>query len=262
MKKKFLFSALFWSSIMIVGQVFGMMFALGKNYISDPNFLDTFMSEDIMELMTSFTNPMLIGGTIAVLLAVIIRVSTIQNDKKTWGEKLKNYLSLHPLDNGIEYVQYFCLGITINIVLSLLLTWIYTIFNWEDSAANLFTNSTLTLLCVSFLVPIAEEILYRNRIYISLKNLCPKYANFIQALLFGIAHGNPIQCLYTFGFGYLFGILNDKNKSLYPSICIHCGINFFAGIAILFPGKELYLSILILFSIPMIVKWIKNKEIK
>lgn len=262
MKKKFLLSALFWSIIMVIGQIFGMSFAMIQYYIENPKFLDEFMTADVISLVSQFTNSMLIGGTIAVLIAVIIRVSAIKNDKKTWTQKLRDYLSLHPLQKKTDYVQFFCFGILINIVLSLILTWIYSMFSLEDNTANLFSSSILTLICVSFLVPIAEEILYRNRIYISLKNLCPKYANVIQALIFGISHGNLIQGLYTFGFGYIFGIVDDKNKSLLPSICIHCGINFYAGITILSPGAEKYLIVLGLLGIPKIISWIKNKEIK
>lgn len=261
MKKKFFFTAIFWSMIMVIGQIFGAVFAIFKMAFTNPNFMEDFMNLDTMELVSQISNPMLIGGVLTVLVAIIIRISTIKNENKTWTQKCKDYLNLNPLKNGMEYVRYFCVGITINVVLSLILTGLYELLNLEDSTEFMFDSGWLMLLLVSFLVPIMEEILYRNRIYIAFKNLTPKKANFWQALFFGLAHGNIIQGLYTFGFGLMFGKINDRNNSLLPSICIHCGINFYAGITMFSPGSEIYLIPFIIFAVPKILEWVKERKL-
>lgn len=260
MKKKFIFSAILWSLVMVIGQIFGCIFAIIKMAFTMPNFEEYFTTADIFELIAELSNPMLIGGTIAVFLAVIIRVSMIDNPNKTWGQKCKDFLNLVPLKNGMEYVRYFCIGIAINVLLSLILTGLYELLEIEESIEYMFKPNILMLILVSFLVPIGEEIIYRNRIYISLKNATPKHANWIQALIFGIQHGNVIQGIYTFLFGIIFGKTNDKNKSLLPSICIHCGINFYAGITMFSPGSEIYLIPFIIFAIPKFLEWIKEKK--
>ena len=261
MKKKFFFVALFWSMIMVVGQLFGAIYAILEMAFTNPNFMEDFMKMDTFELISQISNPMLIGGVIAVLITVIIRISTIKNENKTWTQKCKDYLNLKPLKNGMEYVRYFCVGISINVFLSLILTGLYKWLELEDDTAYMFDSGWIMLLLVSFLVPIMEEILYRNRIYIAFKNLSPKRANFWQALFFGIAHGNIIQGLYTFLFGIMFGKINDRNNSLLPSICIHCGINFFAGITMFSPGSEIYLIPFIIFAIPKFLEWIQYKKL-
>jgi len=261
MKRKFFFTALFWPMLMVVGQMAGAIFAILQMALTNPNFMDDFMNMDTMELVAQISNPMLLGGVFTVLIAVLIRVSTIKNENKTWFQKCKDYLNLNPLKNKMEYIRYFCVGIAINVILSLILTWLYELFNLEDTTELMFDSGILMLFLVAFFVPIMEEILYRNRTYIAFKNLTPKRANFWQSLFFGIAHGNLIQGLYTFCFGLMFGKINDRNHSLLPSICIHCGINFYAAVTMFTPGSQIYLIPFIIFALPKFLEWIKEKKL-
>ncbi len=260
MKKKFLFSAFGWFMTMVIGQIIGAIIGIIYQAATVPNWLEMLMTEeDIMKVVSGITNPMLLGGVIAVFVVVLIAASKIDNEEKTYGQKLKDYLNLHPLENPFSYVSYFCMGIGINIILSLALTWIYELLNLTDDA-TMFSQDVLMIVCVALLVPIAEEIVYRNRIYINFKNIKHKSANFWQSLLFGLSHGMPIQVLYTFGFGLVFGKINDREKSLLPSICLHCGINFFAAIAMFSPGAEMYLIPFTLLAIPQVIKLLKRER--
>lgn len=260
MKKKFLFSAFGWFMTMVIGQIIGCTIGIAYKLITNPNWLETLLTEeDIMKVVSDITNPMLIGGALAVFIVTLIAVSKIDNNEKTYGQKLRDYLNLHPLDNAFSYISYFCMGIGINILLSLLLTWIYEMLNLTDDT-SMFSQDVLMILSVALLVPIAEEIVYRNRIYINFKNIKHKTANFWQALLFGLSHGMPVQVLYTFGFGLVFGKINDRERSLLPSICLHCGINFFAAIAMFSPGAEMYLIPFTLLAIPQVIKLLKKER--
>lgn len=261
MKLKFFFNAIFWPMLMVIGQMIGAIFAILQMALTNPNFMDDFMNLDAIELAAQISNPMLLGGVFTVFIAVIIRISTIKNDNKTWSQKCKDYLNLVPLKNGMEYVKYFCVGIAINVTLSLVLSWIYELLELEDTTALMFDSNLMMFFLVSFFVPIMEEILYRNRTYIAFKNLTPKRANFWQSLFFGIAHGNIIQGLYTFAFGLMFGKINDRNRSLLPSICIHCGINFYAAATMFTPGSQIYLIPLIIFALPKFSEWIKERKL-
>lgn len=86
---------------------------------------------------------------------------------------------------------------------------------------------------IFFVAPIAEELLFRG--------LIQKYAGkffhaimdkkaalctiLLQALLFGIYHGNMVQGIYAFVLGILLGFLAVYFNSLIPGIIFHIAIN-------------------------------------
>lgn len=85
------------------------------------------------------------------------------------------------------------------------------------------------------LAPIGEELLCRGVIFHyvgkaveGMKN--PKaafwIANTIQALMFGILHGNLVQGFYAFFIGLCLGWLRWRYNSLYPSMLAHFIVNF------------------------------------
>ena len=99
----------------------------------------------------------------------------------------------------------------------------------------------LLVLSASVVAPIFEEILFRGIMFTGLRR---KYSLgtslFIQAILFGLMHGNPWQFFYAFLLGILLGLLVHWSRSIYPAIILHFFINFSAVIFNnLFPTKGL-----------------------
>lgn len=91
---------------------------------------------------------------------------------------------------------------------------------------NIYTSLGSMVLCVGILVPICEELIFRYFIFNSVKFGTSKYfAILFSSLLFAIAHGNPIQQIYTFIYGVVFVTLNIKYNSILPSIILHIVIN-------------------------------------
>ena len=127
-------------------------------------------------------------------------------------------------------------GYILQLLTTLLLRYLSTLMpelmkSYTESVSSLIggTASLLTVFTVTFISPIAEEIMFRG--------LSQKYAErafgalpaiFIQAALFGIYHMNIIQGIYAFLFGILFGFMAHKSKSLMPSILLHAVINLSA----------------------------------
>lgn len=96
---------------------------------------------------------------------------------------------------------------------------------FSGSSSTLFIITTITL------GPIAEELIFRGLAlrcaYLAFEHKKRAYgmAIIIQALLFGIYHGNIIQAVYAFIFGLLLGYLAVKTQSLIPSTLLHIIIN-------------------------------------
>lgn len=97
-----------------------------------------------------------------------------------------------------------------------------------------------TILIIGIITPIAEELLFRGLVYNTLLKSFPILPTiFIQAFLFGICHGNIIQCIYTTFLGIVFGYLIYKTKSLYSSIIAHISNNLTAIIVFNFLPKNI-----------------------
>ena len=73
------------------------------------------------------------------------------------------------------------------------------------------------------MAPVIEELVFRGLIL----HYCSGFmaANLIQALLFGLYHGNVIQGIYAFIFGLLLGFIAIKTDSLIIGMLLHMIIN-------------------------------------
>lgn len=79
---------------------------------------------------------------------------------------------------------------------------------------------------LKFLVfyPIGEELLLRGLILQFLKKKT-KYANLIQAIIFGILHLNPIKFIYTTISGIFFGNVRLRPNPIWWIILLHSAFN-------------------------------------
>ncbi|MCR5214684.1 MAG: CPBP family intramembrane metalloprotease [Eubacterium sp.] len=110
-----------------------------------------------------------------------------------------------------------------------------TIANYKELVGSIDGSGSIMYIIMTFtLGPIAEELIFRGLCLGYLLKAFPVYgpdrgwlAISIQALLFGLFHGNIVQVIYGTLFGLLFGIIAVKTKNLLPSILIHMLINLF-----------------------------------
>jgi uncharacterized protein len=83
-------------------------------------------------------------------------------------------------------------------------------------------NIIITVLCVGIVAPLFEEIFFRGLIFNELRENIPIVpAVIIQALFFGLFHGNLIQGAYAFVIGIVFALAYIWTKSLWASILLH-----------------------------------------
>ena len=94
--------------------------------------------------------------------------------------------------------------------------------------SSLGANMWITVIYGIILGPIVEELCFRG---VAFRLLEKSGLHFIlviviQAAMFGIAHANAVQSLYTFGMGMVFGFLRYKYKTIFISIVAHMLFNF------------------------------------
>lgn len=93
---------------------------------------------------------------------------------------------------------------------------------------SLGSNMLITVIYGIILGPITEELCFRGVVFRFLEKAGLHFilVLVIQAVMFGIAHANLVQGLYTFGMGMVFGYLRYKYKTILISIVAHMFFNF------------------------------------
>ena len=93
--------------------------------------------------------------------------------------------------------------------------------------SSIGTNMLVTIVYGYMLGPVAEELAFRGLIFCMLEKAKLHYmlVILIQGLLFGIMHMNPVQSVYAFLIGTVFGYLRYKYKTVILSIGSHIVFN-------------------------------------
>lgn len=83
-----------------------------------------------------------------------------------------------------------------------------------------------TFLTMAVLGPLAEELTFRGVIQTRLERAMPPWlALVLQAAIFGLVHGTPIQMAYAFLVGLAFGFLRRRTGSILPGFAAHAAFN-------------------------------------
>lgn len=103
----------------------------------------------------------------------------------------------------------------------------------ENMLAPLSQGSVLvSLLTVGIVAPFIEEFIFRGVIFKTLnKNISIIWTIIIQAVFFGLFHGNLIQGTYATLLGLVFGYITYKTRSLWPAVVMHMTNNTIAIIS-------------------------------
>lgn len=99
--------------------------------------------------------------------------------------------------------------------------------NYSEAVSDLSSPSTFMIITVSLLAPFAEELFFRGIMLEFLRRCFKSFAvaNFVQALFFGLVHGNPVQGFYAFLIGLVAGLLYKKYQNIGLCMILHIGIN-------------------------------------
>lgn len=98
--------------------------------------------------------------------------------------------------------------------------------SYAEASAALTQTGLLTVIATVVVVPIAEEVVFRGLILSRLGRALPGWlAVVISALLFGVCHGQPVWIAYAFVLGLVFGFMDLRARSIWPSLCAHIIFN-------------------------------------
>lgn len=124
---------------------------------------------------------------------------------------------------------------------------------------GMYSPTFFSVVYTMLLAPFVEELIFRGLTLKILEKAFPFWAaNILQALYFGIIHGNIIQSSYAFFAGLLFGSVMYKYKSLKYVIWCHFFVNFLGMVLGMFP-VPLWLGVL-LTIVPLGVLWGMEKR--
>lgn len=159
------------------------------------------------------------------------------------GLRPKTDFKLKEVVNGKLLLATFLLGVSLQLLISMCLNAVFPILPQgmtEEYAELIETlvggNVWLSLLVTVILAPLAEELLFRGVTLKKAQRIMPfMAANVLQALLFGIYHGNLIQGTYAFVLGLLLGFTAEYFHSIWASILLHAFVNGSAELLGLLP---------------------------
>ncbi len=100
-------------------------------------------------------------------------------------------------------------------------------YNELMEQAGIMEGTILTMISTIILAPLSEELVCRGLVFRLAAKVSPKFwvANIIQALAFGVLHGNLVQGVYAFALGIVLGLLYDKFKNIWMCMLLHAAMN-------------------------------------
>lgn len=98
----------------------------------------------------------------------------------------------------------------------------------ESSQGALAVRGPLSLLCITVVGPVCEEVFFRGLVYTRLRRaMHPVLAGLIQCALFGVIHGDLLWIIYAFCMAAAMTFIYEKCGTLRASIGFHIAFNLF-----------------------------------
>lgn len=150
-----------------------------------------------------------------------------------WGKKKRPAEAERP--GVVKFLLIIALGVAVQFSLSGLLSLIQifvpgALQQYEElmEIAGIGETSLLTLISTVILAPLSEELACRGVIYRLAGRISPKFwvMNTVQALAFGILHGNLVQGAYAFVLGLILGLVYRQFQDIWLCMLLHASMNF------------------------------------
>lgn len=150
-------------------------------------------------------------------------------------------------------------------VLSLLTDYFPKAFEqYGATIGSILSGSPIMVMIVTIIIaPITEELIFRGvTLHFANRHISFYLANFLQAALFGVYHGNLVQGVYAGGLGLILGFIYQKFGTIYAPILLHMLVNASAFFVMLLPKtKGSYGIIVIIGFLLMILAYPRTKSI-
>lgn len=177
-----------------------------------------------MEVQDKLAQDIFIGVAIAALCATGIYILLLRNKEDTFWDRCR--FRKEGFGKSV-YVLLAAFGLSAVSSSFVLLN--YEKFeSYEEVSQNINAglSTVVGMVCIIILIPIFEEILFRGLVLSELrKQVRIPVAIVIQAAVFAIYHGNPLQGIYTFVLGIALGAIYLWSNNLWLPILLHMSYN-------------------------------------
>lgn len=124
------------------------------------------------------------------------------------------------------FSAFAALGLFVAINLALTLLPAVWLSDYNDHMELLLSTGLIPALSIAVAGPLAEELMFRGVIQTRQEQAMPVWAAVVlQAVLFGVVHGTPVQMAYAFLLGLVFGFLRSRTGSILPGFAAHAAFN-------------------------------------
>lgn len=126
--------------------------------------------------------------------------------------------------------------------------------SYNEASAGITTGGVVGVLAVVVAAPVVEEIVFRGLIMTRLSRAVPGWlAVLLSAAIFGVCHGHPVWFGYAFALGTVFGFMDLRAGSIWPSVLGHVVFNSFSQIITVLPESDeteiMFLAVLLILAV-------------
>lgn len=139
--------------------------------------------------------------------------------------------------------------------------------SYGDASSGVTSGGAVGFIAVVAAAPLVEEVIFRGLIMTRLNQAMPGWlAMFLSAAIFGACHGHPVWFGYAFVMGSIFGYMDLRAGSIWPSVLAHMVFNSFSQIISLLPesgtGMETVMALGVILILAILLPILDRKGIK
>ena len=111
--------------------------------------------------------------------------------------------------------------------------------SYAEASASVGDGGVGGAIAVVLVAPVVEEFIFRGLIMTRLARAMPgRLAAALSAAVFGACHGHPVWFAYAFVLGVVFGLMDLRLGSIWPSILAHMVFNAIGQVFSLLPEDD------------------------
>ncbi len=136
--------------------------------------------------------------------------------------------------------------------------------SYAEASSGVSGGGVIGIVAV-LVAPVVEEFIFRGLIMTRLAQAMPGWlAAALSAAIFGLCHGHPVWFAYTFVLGVLFGLMDLRLGSIWPSILAHMVFNGVGQILDLLPEDDVVImgAYLVLVAAAVVLPVLARREVK
>lgn len=126
--------------------------------------------------------------------------------------------------------------------------------SYNEASAGIASGTLVGVIAIVAAAPVVEEVIFRGLIMTRLSRTMPGWlAVLLSAAVFGACHGHPVWFGYAFVLGTVFGFMDLRAGSIWPSILGHVAFNSIDQIRSFLPKTDAavitFLGVLVVVAI-------------